>query len=163
LIEHASLAQRGVKVIMHNTLASSDYGLLDSDTFQPRPNYWATLLWHKLMGTTVLDPGASHALNLYLYAHCLPGTPGGVTLLVVNADSTAPHILKLSTPGVRYTLKAQNLEDTHVQLNGSELSLGADDVLPTFTGQPTSSGALTFSPLSVTFLAIPQANNSSCR
>ncbi len=28
LIEHASLARRGVKVIMHNTLASSDYGLL---------------------------------------------------------------------------------------------------------------------------------------
>src|SRR4051812_46261418 len=27
LIGHASLAQRGVKVIMHNTLAASDYGL----------------------------------------------------------------------------------------------------------------------------------------
>lgn len=138
LIEHASLAQRGVKVIMHNTLASSDYGLLDPDTFQPRPNYWATLLWHKLMGTTVLDPGASHALNLHLYAHCLRGTPGGVVLLAVNTDATTPHVLKLPTPGDRYTLKVQNLEDTHVQLNGNELSLGVDDALPTFSGQPTN-------------------------
>ena len=56
LIEHASLPRQGVKVIMHNTLAASDYGLLDQNTLEPRPNYWATLLWHKLMGTTVLDP-----------------------------------------------------------------------------------------------------------
>ena len=43
LIEHASLARRGVKVIMHNTLAASDYGLLDQNTFEPRPNYWASV------------------------------------------------------------------------------------------------------------------------
>jgi hypothetical protein len=49
LVQHASLAQRGVKVIMHNTLASSDYGLLDQNTFAPRPNYWAALLWRRLM------------------------------------------------------------------------------------------------------------------
>jgi hypothetical protein len=55
------LAAKGVQVHIHNTLASSDYGLLDENTFAPRPNYWATLLWHKLMGTTVLDPGASSA------------------------------------------------------------------------------------------------------
>ena len=39
LVQHASLAQRGVRVIVHNTLASSDYGLLDENTFAPRPNY----------------------------------------------------------------------------------------------------------------------------
>jgi hypothetical protein len=46
-------------VISHNTFASSEYGLLDQTTFAPRPNYWAALLWPKLMGTTVLDSGAS--------------------------------------------------------------------------------------------------------
>jgi hypothetical protein len=70
LIEHASLARRGVKVIMHNTLAASDYGLLDQNTFEPRPSYWATLLWHKLMGMTVLDPQISAAPNTYVYAQC---------------------------------------------------------------------------------------------
>ena len=89
LVQHASLAQRGVKVIMHNTLASSDYGLLDENTFAPRPNYWAALLWRRLMGTTVLDPQISPTPNLYVYAHCLRNHPGGVALLVINADATA--------------------------------------------------------------------------
>ena len=53
-----SMAQRGVDVVMHNTLDASDYGLLDENTLAPRPDYWAALLWRKLMGTTVLNPGA---------------------------------------------------------------------------------------------------------
>ena len=32
-------------VIFHNTLASSDYGFLRHSTFEPRPNYFAVLLW----------------------------------------------------------------------------------------------------------------------
>lgn len=39
-----STPARGVKDIMHNTLAASDYGLLDQNTVQPRPNYWVALL-----------------------------------------------------------------------------------------------------------------------
>ena len=34
------LARAGVQVVMHNTLAASDYGLIDEKTLQPRPNYW---------------------------------------------------------------------------------------------------------------------------
>ena len=41
---------------MHNTLAASDYALLDDHTYAPRPNYWAALLWRRLMGTTVQIP-----------------------------------------------------------------------------------------------------------
>ena len=40
----ARLAKRGVQVHMHNTLAASDYGLLDENNFAPRPSYWAALL-----------------------------------------------------------------------------------------------------------------------
>ncbi len=52
------LAKLGVQVVMHNTLDASDYGLIDANTLVPRPNYWAALLWHNTMGTTVLDAGA---------------------------------------------------------------------------------------------------------
>ena len=55
------LARRGVAVVFHNTLASSEYGLLDQKSFEPRPNYWAALLWRRLMGTTVLDAIHSEA------------------------------------------------------------------------------------------------------
>ena len=53
------LARQEVNVVIHNTLVASDYGLLDENTFEPRPNFWGALLWRRNMGTTVLDPGPS--------------------------------------------------------------------------------------------------------
>ena len=119
LIQHASLAQRGVKVIMHNTLASSDYGMLDENTFAPRPNYWAALLWRRLMGATVLDPQISPVPNVYVYAHCLQNHPDGVALLVVNADQGRAYEITLPVGSQRYMLTAKQLQDTTVQLNGT--------------------------------------------
>jgi heparanase len=80
------LAKRGVQVVIHNTLASSDYGLLDGQTLTPRPNYWAALLWRTLVGTTVLDLGSPSTPTLHLYAHSLRGDPGGFALIIVNTD-----------------------------------------------------------------------------
>ena len=157
------MARRGVQVIAHNTLAASDYALLDENTLNPRPNYWAALLWRKFMGTSVLNPGPSPAESLHLYAHCLRNVPGGVALLVINTDRATAQSLELSTQADRYTLTAQDLEDTRVLLNGSELRLSANDDLPPLAGLPTQSGRLTFAPASITFLAIPNANNPSCR
>lgn len=34
-----ALAQKSVQVVMHNTLAASDYGLLNEETLEPRPDY----------------------------------------------------------------------------------------------------------------------------
>ena len=158
-----TLAQHGVQVVAHNTLAASDYGLLDEKTFAPRPNYWAALLWRKLMGTTVLNPGKSPATDLRLYAHCLRNVPGGVALLAINTSRTAPLSLDIPAAGERYTLTAQKLLDNTVELNGTELKLGANDALPRLTATPTRAGTLTFAPASITFLAIQKANNASCR
>src|SRR6185312_10329207 len=116
------LATRGVSVIFHNTLASSEYGLLDSNTFEPRPNYWAALLWHRLMGTTVLDAGRSHP-GPYLYAQCTLGRPGGVTLLAINSSRDRPEMLDLPMASARYTLSAPRLESATVLLNGKPLEL----------------------------------------
>ena len=69
------MAKRGVQVHMHNTLASSDYGLLDDKSFAPRPNYWGALLWRKFMGTTVLDAGASPVPGLHLSRIISSGVP----------------------------------------------------------------------------------------
>jgi hypothetical protein len=80
------LAKGGVNVVIHNTLDASDYGLLDEKTLTPRPNYWAALLWRKLMGTTVLESGVPIRKGLHLYAHSLRGHPGGVALLAINKD-----------------------------------------------------------------------------
>ncbi|MCS3731506.1 hypothetical protein FHR88_006592 [Bradyrhizobium betae] len=79
-------------LVIHNTLATSDYGLLDQKTFEPRPNYWGALLWRRLMGTTVLDSGVEIAEERHVYAHCLRGSSGGVTLLVINNSRTETAI-----------------------------------------------------------------------
>src|ERR1700726_243802 len=162
LVQHASLAQRGVKVIMHNTLASSDYGLLDENTFAPRPNYWAALLWRRLMGATVLDPHTSPIPNVHVYAHCLPNHPGGVTLLVINSDRQQVHEITLPSDAERYTLTAKQLQDTSVQLNGKTLQLNRDGDVPQFPGQSTGAGHISFAPISITFLEIANADNSNC-
>ena len=158
-----SLAKLGVQVHMHNTLAASDYGLLDQKTFVPRPNYWAALFWRRLMGTTVLDAGPSPAPNLHLYAQCMRGAPGGVTLLAINADRNASQSVEIPAGAERYTLAANDLLGSRVELNGSELKLGSGDALPRLKGKTIGSGHVTFAPASITFLAFPKAGNASCR
>jgi heparanase 1 len=158
-----TLAKRGVQVVIHNTLAASDYALVDETTLLPRPNYWSALLWRKMMGTTVLDAGPSPSPDLHLYAHCLRNQPGGVALLAINADRTASQQLDLPTASERYTLTAKGLINNKVELNGTELKPRSNGDLPQLTGKPQSSGHVTFTPASITFLAIPNARNASCR
>jgi len=162
LVQHAGLARHGVKVIMHNTLAASDYGLLDEKTFEPRPNYWAALLWRKLMGMTVLDPQLSAAANVYRYAHCLRDHAGGVALLIVNADQQRGYDLMLPA-AERYTLSAKELHDPTVELNGSALRVDANGNLPRLSGAPTRPGRVSFAPATITFLALPDAGNGACQ
>jgi hypothetical protein len=155
-------AKRGVQVHMHNTLASSDYGLLDETTYEPRPNYWAALLWRKFMGATVLDPGPSPAPSLHLYAQCLRDQPGGVALLAINASKTEAQTLDIPTAGERYTLTAQDLAGGDVELNDRVLKLGVKDAMPRMRPMPAHPGKVIFVPESITFLAMPQAHNASC-
>lgn len=155
------LARRGVAVVFHNTLASSEYGLLGQKSFEPRPNYWAALLWRRLMGTTVLD-GPPSETGLHLYAHCLREHPGGVTLLAINTSRTRSRSINLPTAGDRYSLAADKLESPSVKLNGHTLQLGPDDELPALRGATVKTGALLLPPATITFLTFATANNKSC-
>jgi hypothetical protein len=157
-----SLAKRGVQVVIHNTLVSSDYGLLDENSFSPRPNYWAALLWRKLMGAVVLDAGATPAPALHLYAHCLRTQPGGVALLAINTDSSR-HSLDMRSSSEGYTLSADRFEDSTVKLNGIALTLGALDALPQMKGEPLKAGGISLAPDTITFFAMANANKPACR
>ncbi|MEZ0340807.1 hypothetical protein ACAG25_12580 [Mycobacterium sp. pV006] len=146
----------------HNTLVASDYGLLDDTDFTPKPNYWAALLWHRLMGPTVLDSGVPIGQGMHVYAHCQAGTPGGVSLLAINNDRAGERTLRLSTAAERYTLAADPLESRTVTLNGQPLTLGPGDELPALDGTPVEAGDITLAPATITFLAIPTAGNPAC-
>ena len=157
------LARAGVQVVMHNTLAASDYGLLDEKTFRPRPNYWGALLWRRLMGTTVLDAGAALAPSLHVYAHCHPSKRGAVTVLAINISRSTARTIVLPLPAERYTLQAARLQGATVQLNGKTLALTDEDGLPPLAGRAIEAGAVQLASETITFLAIPGAANSACR
>ncbi|WP_244066652.1 hypothetical protein [Bradyrhizobium sp. Ce-3] len=157
------LARAGVQVVMHNTLAASDYGLLDERTHLPRPNYWAALLWRRLMGTTVLDARVPRQAGLHVYAHCARDMPGGIALLVINNDRRMRHSLTLSAASQRYTLTSEKLVDSNVRLNGRALALGASDQMPDLNGDAAAAGTIMLAPATITFLTVANAGNTNCR
>jgi hypothetical protein len=156
------LAKAGVQVVMHNTLAASDYGLLDENTHLPRPNYWAALLWRRVMGISVLDAGVPKQSGFHVYAHCARDMPDGITLLVINNDRQMRRQLKLSAPSQRYTLATATPADGNVQLNGRTLALGASDQIPALNGDATAAGTIVFAPATITFLTVANAGNTNC-
>lgn len=155
LYQLGSLAKNGVKVIMHNTLAASEYSLIDQDTHLPKPNYWAALLWAKLMGTEVYEAG-NGAQGVYVFAHNRKGHEGGMTLLVINTNKQSTSV-NIPFNAEQYMLTSTELEGKTVQLNGQELKLGANDELPEIKGTQVKSGDVTLPATSINFFTIADA------
>lgn len=155
------LAKAGVQAMMHNTLAASDYGLLDETTFRPRPNYWAALLWHRLMGTTVLEASMASTRAVHAYAHCHPTAKGAASVLLINTSQHGSHAVTLAAPADRYTLRARRLQSAGVQLNGTTLALTESDDLPRLAPQAAPAGRIRLPPASITFLVMQDA--AACR
>lgn len=155
------LARAGVQVVMHNTLAASDYGLLDEKTFRPRPNYWAALLWHRLMGTTVLEASMAATRVVHAYAHCHPAAKGAASVLLINTSQRGSHAVTLAARADRYTLRARRLQSASVQLNGMTLALTDSDDLPRLAPQAAPAGRIRLPPASITFLVMQDV--AACR
>ncbi len=160
--ELGRLAQQHVQVVMHNTLAASDYGLIDDGTLTPRPDYWTALLWHKTMGTIVLDPGKTSSSSVHLYAQCMAGEKGGVTLLAINLSAEVDTV-SLPQKSLQYALTAAELTSKTAKLNGRELALSAEGSLPSFEGVSHPAGVIDLPPTSITFITIKDAHNPVCR
>ena len=150
LYQLGSLAKNGVRVVMHNTLAASEYSLIDQDTHLPKPDYWAAWLWAKLMGTKVYEAGKG-TQGIYLFAHDRKGNKDGRTLLVLNANKASTTI-NIPSGGKQYTLTSKNLQSEHVQLNGQDLELNNDDSLPAMIGKSVNAGNIELPAASITFI-----------
>jgi len=151
-----------VKVVMHNTLVASDYGLLDDKTLEPKPNYWGALLWRRLMGARVLEPAVPIQEGLHVYAHCLRGKSGGIALLAINNSRSQSSSIELPVAAERYVFAAEKLNATRVRLNGQELALGPDDSLPDLKSVRIEAGRIILAPATITFLSIADAANPTC-
>jgi heparanase 1 len=155
LYQLGSLAKKGLNVIMHNTLAASEYSLIDQDNHLPKPNYWAAFLWAKLMGTEVYEAG-NGASGVYLFAHNWKGKEGGLALLVINTNKQSTSV-NLPADAEQYTLTSTGRESKTVQLNGQELKLDGNDELPVFKGNSIKAGPVTVPATSISFFTIGDA------
>lgn len=163
------MARSGQEVFVRQTLSGSTYGLLDEVTLTPRPDYWAALLWRRLMGTTALAPKRSPANTaLRVFAHCQrDGSSGAVTVLALNTSRTETVQLRMKratrrTPGALYLVTAPDLEGAEVRLNGTPLVAAADGTPPAFAPQPLA-GRFDLPPASYAFVVVPNAKARGCR
>ncbi len=148
LNELGSFAQLTDGIIFHNTLASSDYGLLCHETFEPRSNYFAVLLWKRLMGEVVYE--AESRENLHIYCHSRKDGDEGCVYLIINNSLTDTVTFEFAKTAAVYTLSAEALRASQMKLNGEILDIKNIDTI----SPQKAENALSISPATCTFVVL---------
>ena len=161
-----ALARRSHQVTVRQTLSGSNYGLIDDETLTPHPDYWASVLWRRLMGQRVLDVTRTEVDDsVRLYAHCSYQRAGAVTVLAINLDpdnGVRLEIDGLSGPKELYLLTASSIESAEVMLNGTVLH-DNEGVLPELSPEPIGNRPVDLPPRSIAFVVFPGANAAACQ
>ena len=156
------LARSGHDTVVRQSLAGMNYGMIDDSDLAPRPDYWNSLLWKRLMGTHVYNVKVSGDLSgkLRAYAHSGAGDESGsLTVLLINLDHQ--RNAAISFPGIRslgsqvYQVTTPDIFGTKVLLNGSEITFAPDGSLPQIQGRQQSEAdipGVTLNPLSYCFV-----------
>ena len=162
-----SLARRDVKVSVRQTLSGSNYGMIDDVTLDPRPDYWASVLWRRLMGQRVLDVGRTAVDDqVRVYAHCSRERVGAVTVLAINLDSE--NNVRIDIDGISnaekelYLLTSNGLDSADLRLNGTLLR---DDngVLPPLDPSQIGRRPADIPPHAMAFIVYPNAAAAACQ
>ena len=141
-------------IIFHNTLASSDYGFLKHGTFEPRPNYFAVLLWNKLMGTTVYECGNPDKEGAHIYCHSRKDGKKGAVYLIINNSLTQTTTVELPQAAEIYTLSADSLRASVMKLNGNDLCLKEEDEITDLLPVAAEAGRRELAPKTCTFIVL---------
>jgi heparanase 1 len=150
------MARLKQQVVVRQSLTGMDYGLLDEETLAPRPDYWNSLLWRRLMGPTVYPVSLRGPDKLRLYAHSAVDR-SGICLLAINLDHLRSIRLDLpkpvGCPGEQILLTSPDVLGGEVRLNGVALEVGTDGRPPPTPGKPVRAGeGILLPPLSCGFL-----------
>ncbi|XP_076999087.1 heparanase isoform X2 [Tamandua tetradactyla] len=167
----------GIEVVMRQVLfGAGNYHLVDAN-FEPLPDYWLSLLFKKLVGTSVLMASVKgpDKSKLRVYLHCTninhPKYKGGdLTLYALNLHNVTKrlhlpyhlvdkqvdkYLVKPSGPG--------GLFSQSVQLNGQTLKMVDDQTLPALTEKPLRPGSsLGLPAFSYGFFVIRNAKVAAC-
>ncbi|MCP8900005.1 glycoside hydrolase [Gilvimarinus xylanilyticus] len=129
----------GHKVMVRQSLIGGDYGLIDRLTLKPRPDYWVSWLWVRLMGPEVYQSYHSDK-HLRVYCHRHPNSEQ-YTLMIINLKPRGIRV-NVDLPGHcqnQYTLTAKRLTSRKVYINQVRAKLKKGEVtLEDFTQAPQS-------------------------
>lgn len=150
--EYASITDG---IIFHNTLASSDYGYLKHGSFDPRPNYFAVLLWNRLMGQTVYATGEEIREGAHVFCHSRKDDKEGFVYLIINNSLTETTTVELPSEAQMYCLSGDGkVRSRLMQLNGKALALGEKDQIPEMEPVSVAAGQIELAPATCTFFVI---------
>lgn len=102
------------KTYCRQSLIGGNYGLLNTTTYKPNPDYYSALLWHRLMGTKVLSTTFDGTNKIRAYAHCARESEG-ITLLLINLDgNTTTEVIVSSKSAFIRSLKAHDSRGSRI-------------------------------------------------
>ena len=158
-------AAAGHGAFCRQTLIGGNYELIDHRNNAPNPDFFGALLFHRLMGPTVLQ-ATSGDESLRVWAHCTRGGGGGgggganVTFLLMNFGNTS---LAVDLPAVKgptrleYHMTAPFINATQVYLNGALLTAETEEMVPQVV---PASAPLTLTNVSYAFVVYPLSKGS---
>ncbi|KAM0904383.1 hypothetical protein ACQ4PT_018082 [Festuca glaucescens] len=105
-------AKYDTKSYCRQTLVGGNYGLLNTTTFEPNPDYYSALLWHRLMGTKVLSTTFNGTNKIRAYTHCARDSEG-ITLLLINLSGNSTNHIYVTSEGAHEDMHPYGAKKEH--------------------------------------------------
>ena len=148
-----SKAKHGYSAFCRQDFVGIDYGMIDPETNDPLPDFYAGILWSQHMGTGVIRAISSANQTVRAYAHCAPDEPnsglstnGDLTVILLNLASSSTPTTSVTLSGIEgcgpkscarteWLLSGPHgTNSTSVALNGVLLALDASGKVPEMPG-----------------------------
>lgn len=162
LDELGLMATKGQEVVIRQTLVGSDYGLIDDQTYLPRPDYWASLMWKYFMGEQPLLISSSDK-KLRVYAHCSKRAPENVVFLLINIGSEAVMV-RSGLSGKIARITAQDLFGKRIKINDTSISedTKVEDFFGVLEGMPAAKESFLMESTSYAFVVGDKKHSALC-
>ncbi|PKU59735.1 Heparanase-like protein 3 [Dendrobium catenatum] len=165
-------ANYDTKSYCRQSLIGGNYGLLNTTTFEPNPDYYSALLWHRLMGPKVLATDFIGTKKIRAYTHCARDS-NGITLLLLNLDLIETAYVQVSIKSAEFTKETReeyhltakdgDLHSQTVLLNGKALNVDSYGQIPALEPlEVDGSQPIKVDPVSVVFAHLPYVHAPAC-
>lgn len=93
------MASEGTSAVVRQVIVGSDYGLLDPETYDPRPTFLAMVMMRRTMAHARLSTDAARE-DIKAHAYYHPDNPQWCTVVLVNTEDY-PKVGKIKLQGIK--------------------------------------------------------------